>query len=128
MRDISDYMEAAKKEQGFKSDNQLNIALGFKGSTASFWRVGKSVPSDESMIELAKLAGINPLIALADLNIWRASGAAKTYYKEAKKTLEKATLSIALFALMSVNQLETILYIMVNQKDAAARALHKASS
>ncbi len=72
MRTIDYYIDLAREKQGFKSDNQLGKALNFAGSGISNWRVKKAFPSDEKMIELARLAGVNDLVALMDLQIWKA--------------------------------------------------------
>lgn len=88
MRDIGFYIDRAKDIHKLTSDNQLNKMMNFSGSSISFWRVGKSLPSDDKMVELAKLAEVDPLIALIDLNTWRSSGDAKKAYK---RLLEKIT-------------------------------------
>jgi hypothetical protein len=70
-RDYEFYIARAKEAQGFKYDNQLDMALGFKGSMMAIVKKGNKHLSDQKMIELAKLAGIDEAIALMDLNIWR---------------------------------------------------------
>lgn len=71
MRDYKFYIAAAKKEQGFLYDNQIDEALGFKGSMIHIVKKGKKHLSEEKMIELANLAGIDPELALLDLNLMR---------------------------------------------------------
>lgn len=71
MKTIDDYLELAKEKQGLKSDRQLGRALEFKSQSISFWRHRKTIPSDENMVELAKLAGEDPETALLELAYWR---------------------------------------------------------
>jgi len=97
-RDYSFYIDRAKQVQGFKTDLQVNQALGFKGSVASLLRKSKMHLSDENMINLANLAGIDETVALMDLGILRCEGNAKKAYK---RILEKMT-AAALIALFIV--------------------------
>ena len=92
-RDYRFYIDRAKNRHGFKYDNQIQDALGFKGSMlAMVTRKGKHL-SEEKMIELARLAGIDETIALMDLNLWKSEGDAKKAYA---KILQKITASVAL--------------------------------
>ena len=102
MRDINYYLDTAKKKNGFKSDLQLNRELGFKGSMVSFLRKGKSHISDEKMIELARLAGENPELALMDLNYMRADGEAKTTYKRMIELLRKSLHMLSVIVVLMV--------------------------
>lgn len=90
MRDYNYYLDMAKERHGFKYDNQIDTALGFKGAMACLLRKGKTHLSDDKMFALSKLAGENPLIALVDLNFMRANGEAKKSYKRMSVKLSKA--------------------------------------
>lgn len=94
MRDIHFYIDQAKNNHNLKSDLQFSEAMGFKPSMASMLRRGKTHLSDEKMVELAKLAGIKPEIALADLHYWRAPKGLKLTYKKMRDAV--AMLSIML--------------------------------
>lgn len=97
MPDINFYIDAAKKEQGFKSDNQLQRALGYAGAQISYIRTGKSLISDEKMIGLAKLGNQDVTTALMDLNIWRASSApVKKAYAKILHSLRHAAVVLML--------------------------------
>ena len=76
MRDYNFYLDEAKTRQGYSTDKELNDALGFKGSIASMLRKSKTNLSEDSMIRLANLAGIDPITAIADLNVLRSKGTA----------------------------------------------------
>lgn len=71
MLNIDDYMDVAKKRQGFTSNRQLSATLGLNPNSASHFVTRRAWPSDEVMVKLAELAGLDPLQALIDLNLWR---------------------------------------------------------
>lgn len=122
MLSIDQYLDLAKERQGFRSDNAINKALGFAGNSVNYWRQKKTWPSDERMIALADLAGIDPEIALLDLNIWRAAGKTKTIYLHMRNTLFPA-LFVALFSIEQVRNIGAsiinTLYIMLNSRFSA---------
>ena len=101
MKDVNFYLDEAKKNSGAKSDRRIAEMCGLGANAASFWRVGKALPSDETMVRLAKIAKINPLIALLDLNIMRSEGAARNAYIKIYNGMQK-TLHTALFAMIFV--------------------------
>jgi hypothetical protein len=102
MRDISFYIDTAKEKQGLKSDNELQRAMGYKGSQISFFRSGKSGISDDKMIQLARLGGHDETTALMDLNMWRASTpAVQSAYANILQKLTHATLVFA-FATLAI--------------------------
>ena len=103
MRDISFYLDAAIKKNGFKSDLELGRALNYKGSQIHYLRTKKSKISDAKMIELARLAGEDEATALMDLNMWRApSPAVQSAYAKILHSLNHAAIVIiiAAFALI----------------------------
>lgn len=72
MRSFKDYVSEAQKKQNLHSNNKLALELGITSAAMSALYKGKSLPSDETMIKLAELAGIPEEEALVDLSIWRA--------------------------------------------------------
>lgn len=68
MRDLDWYIQTARANKGFKSDSKLALALNL--TNISIWRTGKSLPSEESMLKLARWAGVPDEIALCDLHVW----------------------------------------------------------
>lgn len=82
MNSVSEYVEKARKNSGADSDRKVAQMLGLKGSAASMWRTGRTFPSDETMIRLAQVAGVDPYKALIDLNIWRSSGNVQAAYRK----------------------------------------------
>ena len=66
------YIDEAMSRQKAKSYSELARLLGLNRAMISFMYSEKSLPSDETMIKLAELAGLPKEEALIDLNIWRA--------------------------------------------------------
>lgn len=98
MRNIDYYMDLAKKKNNLPSDLALNRIMGFKSSVASQLRSGKMMLSEEKMIELCRLAEIEPSQGLLDLNYWRSTGPAKSIYKRLAEVAQTASLTC--FALL----------------------------
>ncbi len=69
---IDDYVDLALDRQLFASERELGRALGFKGNPVSHWRTRRAWPADPTMIRLSQMAGVDPVWALVELNIWRA--------------------------------------------------------
>jgi|GEM_PF-1888638 len=72
MRNIEWYVEEAQKNTGLNSLNKLAPAVGISTTSLSLIVRKRSFPADETMISLAKLAGVDEQTALMDLNVWRA--------------------------------------------------------
>ena len=68
----AEYLDLAIKKQRLKSDRELSRALDLKSNnTITNMRSGKHLPSDDTMIKIAKLAGEPVDVALLRLNLWR---------------------------------------------------------
>ena len=94
---IDEYADLAKEKNGFKSDRQLSKNLGFSGNSVSYWRRGMNFPSDDMMMKLAKLAGVDTTTALIDLNVWRTDGETQKAYQGLSRRMA-SFLSLALVA------------------------------
>lgn len=68
---FTDYAEKAIHRYGLTGYNNLARELGVNKATVSVFRAGKKLPSEETMIKLAELAGMPKEEALIDLNLWR---------------------------------------------------------
>ena len=73
MRTIKDYISEAQKKQGIPSNNKLAAAIGITNGGLSNLYKGKAIPTDETILKLAELAGIPEEEALIDVSIWRAA-------------------------------------------------------
>ncbi len=71
MREFNDYMTLAIDRQKLKSNNHLARELNLTTGAISILHQGKSLPSEDTMIKLAELAGLPKEEALIDLNLWR---------------------------------------------------------
>ncbi len=88
---IDDYVDLAMSRQGFGSDRELGRALGFKGNPVNHWRAKRAWPADGTMVQLARMAGVDTVWALVELNIWRApSSAVRDEYAELRRLVEMA--------------------------------------
>lgn len=71
MKNFNDYMTLAIGRQKLASNNKLAKELGITSASISVLNQGKALPSEETMIKLAELAGLPKEEALIDLNLWR---------------------------------------------------------
>ena len=81
MRTVDFYLDEARKRGGFTSDRSMDKGLGLTPGAVCSYRIKRAWPSDETIIKLAKIAGISPEAALLDLNVWRSTGSATVYYQ-----------------------------------------------
>lgn len=77
MRDFDFYLAEARRKTGASSNNKIAMLLGVSSGAVSQLAQGKALPTDETMIKLAKLAEIEPEEALLDLSIWRSASNAE---------------------------------------------------
>jgi len=96
MRDINWYAETAKSKNNLKSGNQLAKMMGITSASYHRLTTSQSIPSDETMIKLAELAGIDPSIALIERSLWMSNGAPKKAYAKTLHILQHATLVLCL--------------------------------
>lgn len=96
MKNIFDYIDLAKKRTGAKSDRALCKLLEISPNMVISYNKGV-LPNDQTMIKLARLAGVSEREALLDLNIWRSTGAVQKVYM-AMKQGAAACLYVACFA------------------------------
>ena len=102
MRSINWYIEEAKTRTGIKSDRKLAEMVGLAPNATFFWKSGRAFPSDEAMFKLAKIAGINPLVGLIDLNIWRSNGATQKAYQEIQKGIKVTSVFVGITGLLTL--------------------------
>lgn len=96
LNNVQHYIDAAKERNGYKSDRALDRALALSGAAVSHWRTGRSFPTDDTMVKLADLAGIDRRAAMLDLCIWRTAGAARKVFEDIAKTAAAVLLVFAL--------------------------------
>lgn len=102
MRKITDYIDMAKERSGVKSDRKLCAMLGMSDMWVHQVKKHRALPSDDTMLKLAEIAGIPPHEALLDLNILRSTGKAQAVYKKLSAAAEKAVKVNILPALLTV--------------------------
>lgn len=84
---IDELCDAVKRKHNLKSDRKLSLALGLSASVVNMWRTKRSWPSDETIIQLAEMAGEDPLDALINLNVWRSNGKATALYTRIRNAM-----------------------------------------
>ncbi|UTW53948.1 hypothetical protein [Kordiimonas sp. SCSIO 12610] len=98
MQDLEFYLDKAKSELGLTSDRQLSSELKVTGILVGNWRRGMSLPTDENMVALAKLANEPVELALMHLNFWRSARrnetTAASFYKKLVHMASVAALSL----------------------------------
>lgn len=84
---IDTYLDTAKRRHGIRSDRELSRRLGLAEGAVNAYRVGRSLPDDEIMIRIARLAVADPVEALIFLNISRCKSAeARAVYSQMFKS------------------------------------------
>ena len=131
MNTIDFYIDNAKTIYRVDSDRKLSIALGLNPSSVSTWRVGRSYPNDDTMVKLAKMAGVSEAQALLELSYWRSEGETKKVYHSIwEKVAKTAVKSVTLFA-CSTAILTAISIGIATAKDlppASTKVLHNHSN
>ena len=95
---LLEYVDKAKKRSGVRSDIQLSKMLGVSSNAVSYYKNKNVLPTDETMIKLAAIAGVDPTQALLDLNVWRAPEKVKPHYMKIMSRVSAAALSVAILA------------------------------
>lgn len=94
---LDQLLDGARDARGLKSDAALGRALGITQQTVNNYRTGRAWPSDDVMIKLADMAGVDQNAALLDLNIWRSKSpeVASAYIAMRDKLTRAASLMLA---------------------------------
>ena len=71
MKKFADYTQAVITRYGLRGQNAVARELNITTASMSQFTTGKALPSEETMIKLAELAGMPKEEALIDLNLWR---------------------------------------------------------
>ncbi len=114
MRTLDFYIKKAMEKQGLKSRRQLCIVLGTSHNAINAYDRG-SFPSDDTMLKLAELAGIDAMTALTDLHIMRSNGPARNIYIKMAQTLERAAHFVVMF----------IAFLLISSSGHAAQNVNK---
>lgn len=123
-RTIDDYVDAARARIGATSDRQLATRMGLKSSAIPCWRTRRTWPRDDTMLQLAELAGMPAEQALLDLGMWRTEGRTAEVYRRIAERLARTAAALLPFAVAAYtvagtekvqsNIVNCMLYIMSN--------------
>lgn len=98
---FSDYTNKVINRYGLRGQNAVARELNITSASMSNLMSGKILPSEETMIKLADLAGYPKEEALIDLNLWRSKNDPKRH--EIWLRISKMIGCTSLAALISVN-------------------------
>ena len=70
MRNFQDYISEAQKKQNLYSLSKIAQKIGISANSVSVMYKNKTLPSEETLIKIADLAGIPREEALLDVSIW----------------------------------------------------------
>tara|TARA_B100001989_G_scaffold246915_2_gene218428 strand:- start:2834 stop:3220 length:387 start_codon:yes stop_codon:yes gene_type:complete len=118
-RTLEDYIKVAIIRNNFRSKREFCRSLGLSPNITTAYNNG-TLPNDDTMIKIARLAGIDEETALLELAIWRNSGPAQKAFASILQKLTTACLLIAMVSALSSPALAAekckeqakILYIM----------------
>lgn len=87
--DLNTYLDAAKAALNTTSDRAVSREIARRlnmpddaTNRVAMWRTARAWPSDEAMVAICEIAGMNVPRGLADLSTWRAKGEAKVWWKK----------------------------------------------
>jgi len=94
------FFEDAIELSGSLNQASLVRKIGIKSPTYTDWKKGRSYPSDKTMLKIALLCDLDPVEALALLNLWRCDEAAKSTYERLLDVAQSTAMKccIAFFA------------------------------
>ncbi|MEQ9330284.1 hypothetical protein [Thalassobaculum sp.] len=102
MMKIGDYLDLARKRQGFKSDSELSLALGLARIAVSTYRTERALPAPRTMLQIASFAGLNPDEALLNLGIWKSEDdSTAEAYRGIMRRLRGVAAAVALVGLFT---------------------------
>jgi len=73
MLSTTELIDLAKRKAGDVTDYRLSKLLGVPPSTVSNYRIGRSMPANPIAMRLAEIAGVDPVEAMAAVNLERAT-------------------------------------------------------
>jgi transcriptional regulator with XRE-family HTH domain len=102
MTDIIKYLEGVKVKLGISSDRALAHKIGITQSAISNIMAGASIPSDETCIKIAELAGDDPALVILMAHKSKASEATKKHWAKIFKTVTAAALGFLVMISLAV--------------------------
>ena len=101
MRNIHCYIDEAQSRNGIGSDRKLGLFLGLSDHAATAWQTGRALPSDETMLKLARIANVPDWEALLDLQMWRSENEnVKKAWQEIASKIKAVILGLAFVGLI----------------------------
>ena len=100
--EFKDYTDKAVNRFGLRGQNAVAREIGITTASMSNLMSGKILPSDETMLKLADLAGCPKEQALIDLNLWRAkkNPEVEKIWKNLSKMIDSSMLFLFIFNIL----------------------------
>jgi transcriptional regulator with XRE-family HTH domain len=92
MHTIADLLDAASVKLGYASDYRLAKHLRTSSQNISRWRSGQVVPSNEIIVPLAQLIGIDPRYTIACMVLSRGDSNTEYWKREASAECQAAAI------------------------------------
>lgn len=101
---FEEYIEKAKQNMNCKSVRELSEIIQIKPSSITEFSKGRAYPSQETMLRIARLAGIRDEQALIDFNLWKTKDKPNAYkvWKEIAKKIQFLSVILVLSS-MTIN-------------------------
>lgn len=98
---FEEYIEKAKQNMNCKSVRELSEIIQIKPSSITEFSKGRAYPSQETMLRIARLAGIRDEQALIDFNLWKTKDKPNAYkvWKEIAKKIQILSVILVLSSL-----------------------------
>lgn len=114
-RTLNWYLDRALSNFENMSDRKLAARLDVSPSVINAYRHKRTFPSDEKMMEISRLAQVDPYMALIDLNSWRSEGTAQAAYKEILKRISCIILAMFVSSFVATTPSHASAFVKVEQ-------------
>lgn len=102
-QNFEEFLAEVRAHTSFRSNRAFCAALGISHNALSNYEKKGVLPSDQTMVKLAKMGGIDPESALLSLNVWRAPPEVQPTYASILKKLSRTAAAVVLMATASTS-------------------------
>ncbi len=109
--DFRDYLAAAREKTGLKNNHQVALKLGMSNGIMSMYTSGQRSPSQETVLEIAKLAGIPEEVAVVDWARWNdKSGKKRAFWNKLRAAAAALNLALLMALLLALTPTDAHAY------------------
>lgn len=103
MLDVQELLEAALERQKLPSYRQLSLRLGLSAGSVHHFQKHGIIPSEDTAIRLAEMAGRDPQMVVIELRELKAESApARAIWSQVKRSLKQSAAALPLLAYIAV--------------------------